>query len=42
MREVVLKNLGVVERKNLMERLVKTAQEENEMFLLKIKERIDR
>ncbi|KAL4298277.1 hypothetical protein GQ457_12G024710 [Hibiscus cannabinus] len=41
-REVDIKNLGFIERRNLLERLVKIAQEDNEMFLLKLKERIDR
>ncbi|KAK8683052.1 hypothetical protein V6N13_039122 [Hibiscus sabdariffa] len=41
-REVDIKNLGFIERRNLLERLVKIAQDDNEMFLLKLKERIDR
>ncbi|KAI3468295.1 hypothetical protein Pfo_024958 [Paulownia fortunei] len=41
-REVDVKNLGLIERKKLLERLLKIAQEDNEKFLLKIKERIDR
>ncbi|XWS16998.1 hypothetical protein CRYUN_Cryun33cG0029800 [Craigia yunnanensis] len=41
-REVDIKNLGFVERRNLLERLVKIADEDNERFLLKLKERIDR
>ncbi|KAK8707218.1 hypothetical protein V6N13_058281 [Hibiscus sabdariffa] len=41
-REIDIKNLGFIERRNLLERLVKIAQEDNEMFLLKLKERIDR
>ncbi|KAF5936343.1 hypothetical protein HYC85_027472 [Camellia sinensis] len=41
-REIDIKNLGVVERKNLLERLVKIAEDDNEKFLLKLKKRIDR
>ncbi|KAL8461662.1 hypothetical protein ACS0TY_032952 [Phlomoides rotata] len=41
-RKVDVKNLGVIERKDLMERLVKIAKEDNGKFLLKIKKRIDR
>ncbi|KAL7166190.1 hypothetical protein ACSBR2_036968 [Camellia fascicularis] len=41
-REINIKNLGVMERKNLLERLVKVAEEDNEKFLLKLKKRIDR
>ncbi|GFS44954.1 pleiotropic drug resistance 12 [Actinidia rufa] len=41
-REIHIKNLGFLERKNLLERLVKIAEEDNERFLLKLKERIDR
>ncbi|KAK9032478.1 hypothetical protein V6N11_056740 [Hibiscus sabdariffa] len=41
-REVDVKNLGFVERRNLLQRLVKNAEEDNERFLLKLKERIDR
>ncbi|XVE63542.1 hypothetical protein DITRI_Ditri07aG0028300 [Diplodiscus trichospermus] len=41
-REIDIKNLGFVERRNLLERLVKIAEEDNERFLLKLKERIDR
>lgn len=41
-REIDIKNLGLLERKNLMERLVKIAEEDNENFLLKLKERIER
>lgn len=40
--EVDIYNLGFQEKKNLMERLVKTAEEDNEKFLLKLKNRIDR
>ncbi|XP_039051271.1 pleiotropic drug resistance protein 1-like isoform X2 [Hibiscus syriacus] len=41
-REVDIKNLGFIERRNLLERLVRIAEEDNERFLLKLKERIDR
>ncbi|CAM8982719.1 unnamed protein product [Rhodiola kirilowii] len=41
-REIDIKNLGILEKKNLLDRLVKIAEEDNEKFLLKLKERIDR
>ncbi|TQD71630.1 hypothetical protein C1H46_042844 [Malus baccata] len=41
-REIDIKNLGLLERKNVLERLVKTANEDNEKFLLKLKDRINR
>ncbi|KAE8730781.1 Pleiotropic drug resistance protein 3 [Hibiscus syriacus] len=41
-REVDIKNLGFIERRNLLERLVRIAEEDNERFLLKLKERVDR
>lgn len=40
--EVEVQNLGFQERKNLVERLVNVAEEDNEKFLLKLKNRIDR
>ncbi|KAG5043641.1 hypothetical protein JHK87_007556 [Glycine soja] len=40
--EIDVKKLGLQEKKALLERLVKTAQEDNEKFLLKLKDRIDR
>ncbi|GLT97658.1 hypothetical protein SLE2022_152130 [Rubroshorea leprosula] len=40
--EVDIKDLGFVERRNLLERLVKIADEDNEKFLLKLRERIER
>ena len=40
--EVDVHNLGFQEKKSLVERLVKTAEEDNEKFLLKLKNRIDR
>ncbi|KAL5975219.1 ABC transporter G member 39 [Asimina triloba] len=40
--EVDIRNLGYQERKNLMERLIRVAEEDNEKFLLKLKDRIDR
>lgn len=39
---VDVENLGFQERKNLIERLVRIADEDNEQFLLKLKGRIDR
>ncbi|KAH7846608.1 hypothetical protein Vadar_016014 [Vaccinium darrowii] len=41
-REVDIKSLGILEKKNLVERLVKIAEEDNEKFLSRLKERIDR
>ncbi|CAM8997380.1 unnamed protein product [Rhodiola kirilowii] len=40
--EIDINNLGFEERKNLVERLVKVAEEDNEKFLRKLKNRIDR
>ncbi|KAJ7951847.1 Pleiotropic drug resistance ABC transporter [Quillaja saponaria] len=40
--EVDVTDLGLQERKKLLERLVRVAEEDNERFLLKLKERIDR
>ncbi|XP_024964759.1 pleiotropic drug resistance protein 1-like isoform X3 [Cynara cardunculus var. scolymus] len=40
--EINIKNLGLSEKKNLLDRLVRIAEEDNEKFLLKLKERIDR
>ncbi|XP_058208544.1 pleiotropic drug resistance protein 1-like isoform X1 [Rhododendron vialii] len=41
-REIDIKSLGFFEKKNLVERLVKIVEEDNEKFLSKLKERIDR
>lgn len=41
-REIDIKSLGMVERRNLLDRLVKIAEEDNEKFLLKLKQRIER
>lgn len=41
-REIDIESLGLLERKNLLERLVKIAEEDNEKFLLKLKDRIER
>lgn len=41
-REIDIMNLGLVERKNLVERILKIAEEGNEEYLLKLKERIQR
>jgi hypothetical protein len=40
-KEIDIKNLGVLERKNLLERLLKIADEDNENFLLKLRDRIE-
>ncbi|XP_057968377.1 pleiotropic drug resistance protein 1-like [Malania oleifera] len=40
--EIDVKNLGVQEKKNLIERLLKVAEEDNEKFLLKLKNRVDK
>lgn len=41
-KEIIVKNLGLVDRMNLLERLVKIAEEDNEKFLMKLRGRIDR
>lgn len=41
-REINIKDLGTLERRNVLERLVKIAEEDNEKFLLKLKSRIER
>uniref|UniRef100_M1CTL7 ATP-binding cassette transporter n=1 Tax=Solanum tuberosum TaxID=4113 RepID=M1CTL7_SOLTU len=41
-REVDVTDLGLVEKRNFLERLVKIAEGDNEKFLLKLKQRIDR
>ncbi|KAG9132781.1 hypothetical protein Leryth_014063 [Lithospermum erythrorhizon] len=41
-REIDITNLGFIERANLIDRLVKIAEQDNENFLLKLKSRIDR
>jgi hypothetical protein len=40
--EIDIEKLGLQERKDLLERLVRLAEEDNEKFLLKLKDRIDR
>ncbi|KAJ1416661.1 P-loop containing nucleoside triphosphate hydrolase [Sesbania bispinosa] len=40
--EVDIKKLGFQERRDLLERLVRLAEEDNERFLLKLRDRIDR
>ncbi|CAJ1922142.1 unnamed protein product [Sphenostylis stenocarpa] len=40
--EIDVHKLGLPERRALLERLVRTAEEDNEKFLLKLRERIDR
>ncbi|XP_052206530.1 pleiotropic drug resistance protein 1-like isoform X2 [Diospyros lotus] len=42
LREIDVTKLGPLERKNVLERLVRIAEEDNERFLLKLKERMDR
>ncbi|XWS73071.1 hypothetical protein CRYUN_Cryun02cG0094100 [Craigia yunnanensis] len=42
LREIDITKLGLLERRNLLERLVKVAEEDNENFLLKLRDRIDR
>ncbi|XP_078168184.1 ABC transporter G family member 36-like isoform X1 [Carex rostrata] len=42
LKEVNVKNLNTHEKKALLERLVRVAEEDNERFLLKLKDRIDR
>ncbi|XXG47536.1 hypothetical protein AAC387_Pa02g2169 [Persea americana] len=41
-KEVDIQKLGFQERKNLLERLIRVAEEDNEKFLLKLKNRMDR
>lgn len=41
-KEVDIKQLELTEKKALLDRLVKIAEEDNEKFLLKLKERMDR
>lgn len=40
--EIDINKLGPLQRKNLVERLVKIAEEDNEKFLLRLRDRIDR
>ncbi|KAK1296991.1 Pleiotropic drug resistance protein 3 [Acorus calamus] len=40
-REIDIENLGFEERRNLLERLIRVAEEDNEKFLLKLKNRMD-
>lgn len=40
--EIDIDELGFQDRKNLIERLIKVAEEDNEKFLLKLKARLDR
>ncbi|XP_078168196.1 ABC transporter G family member 36-like isoform X2 [Carex rostrata] len=42
LKEVNVENLNMHEKKALLERLVRVAEEDNERFLLKLKDRIDR
>lgn len=40
--EIDIQNLGLQERRDLLERLVKLAEQDNEKFLLKLRNRLDR
>ncbi|XP_062218543.1 ABC transporter G family member 39-like isoform X2 [Phragmites australis] len=40
--EVDIQGLGMAERKNLIERLIRTAEEDNERFLVKLRDRMER
>lgn len=42
LQEVDIRSLGKQDRKLLLERLVRTADEDNESFLLKLRSRMDR
>ncbi|XVF88175.1 hypothetical protein PTKIN_Ptkin19aG0029300 [Pterospermum kingtungense] len=42
LREIDIKKLGLLEKRNLMDRLIKVTEEDNENFLLKLRNRIDR
>ncbi|CAJ1973751.1 unnamed protein product [Sphenostylis stenocarpa] len=41
-KEICINKLGPLQRKNLVERLVKIAEQDNEKFLFKLRDRIDR
>ncbi|XP_058002029.1 pleiotropic drug resistance protein 1-like isoform X6 [Hevea brasiliensis] len=41
-REIDVNSLGLIEKRNLLERLVKIAEQDNEKFLLKLKDRIEK
>lgn len=41
LREVDIENLSYQEKRNLLDRLVRIAEEDNEKFLMKLKNRID-
>ncbi|XP_010249928.1 PREDICTED: ABC transporter G family member 39-like [Nelumbo nucifera] len=41
-KEIDIKNLGLQDRRNLIERLIRVAEEDNEKFLLKLKDRMER
>ena len=41
-QEVDIQDLGMQDRKKLLERLVRTAEEDNERFLLKLRNRMER
>ncbi|RWW24786.1 hypothetical protein GW17_00010903 [Ensete ventricosum] len=42
LREIDVNRIGLEDRKSLLERLVRVPEEDNERFLLKLRERIDR
>lgn len=41
-REIEVQSLEIIERRNLLERLLKAAKEDNKKFLMKLKQRIER
>lgn len=41
-REIDIRKIGLLERRHVLERLVKIAEEDNEEFLLKLRDRIER
>ncbi|KAJ8773506.1 hypothetical protein K2173_005752 [Erythroxylum novogranatense] len=41
-REIDIGSLGLIERRNLLQRLVRIAEEDNEKFLIKLRQRIER
>lgn len=41
-REINITDLGLLERRSVLERLVKIAEKDNEKFLFKLKNRIER
>ena len=41
-KEIDVRKLGPIEKRHIVDKLVKTAEEDNERFLLKVRRRIDR